>query len=135
MNTTAISALDTVQQCYEHFGAGNIPAIIELMDDKIIWKDPGNVGTLYKETRKGKSEILDFFKELSKQINITKFDVDKMTEVNGTVFVTGTLKGTGLPTGLPIDTDWAMEWRVVNGKVTYHHLYTNTYALGKALGI
>ena len=133
--TLTKTAMETVQQGYAYFGEGNIPALVELMDDNVVWKDPGKVGTLYVGTRNGKSEVMEFFKSLNAQVNITKFDIDSINETNGNVFATGALTGTGLATGLPIDTDWAMFWKVVNGKVTYHHLYTITYILGKALGV
>jgi ketosteroid isomerase-like protein len=122
-----------VQQCYADFASGNIEGLLNSLQDDIVWVDPGHVGNVYKGTRKGKSQVLDFFKNLSAEVNITRFDVLNISECGDKVYVEGYLESNGIKSGLPASSDWLMVWQLQNGKVKYHHLYLDTSALALAL--
>jgi ketosteroid isomerase-like protein len=124
---------EIVQQCYVDFGSGNVAGILAVLHDDIVWIDPGNVGNVYKGTRNGKNQVIDFFQNLPAEINITRFDVLALNECGNKVFVEGYVEATGIRSGLKTSSDWLMVWQLENRKVKYHHLYLDTNALALVL--
>jgi ketosteroid isomerase-like protein len=134
METAAIKTnTEIVQQCYADFASGNIEGILNALHDDIVWVDPGNVGNLYKGTRNGKAQVIDFFTNLPAEINITRFDVFGISVSGEKVFAEGYVEATGIQSGLKAGSDWLMVWQLENGKVKYHHLYLDTNALSFVL--
>lgn len=61
-----MSNLKTVQEIYEAFGRGDIPAILPYMSDDVRWEDwPANqaqlAGVPYLQSRRGKQGVAEFF--------------------------------------------------------------------------
>ena len=125
---------EIVQQCYADFGQGNIPGLLNAMSENIIWVDPEqNVGNLYKGTRKGKAEVMDFFKTLPGEVTITTFEVKSLSEAGDKIFAEGFIGGHSTVKKIDVSSDWLMVWQIQNEKVVYHHLYLDTAALAAAL--
>lgn len=125
--------LQIVEQIYDDFGKGNISGVLNKLSNDIIWVDPGNLGNLYKGTRKGKSEVESFFKILGETIDVTSFDVINIIPNISQVIAIGKIGGKAKTTGKSIETDWAMQWVINNDKVTYHQLYLDTNAIANAI--
>lgn len=130
-------ATPVVNQIYTAFGKGDLPGILAVCDDNVIWVDPGTaVGNVYKGKRMGKQGVTDFFTDLNAGLTITQFEPreflpsgDKKMTVKG--FVAGTAKSTGKPYA----SEWAMIFEVNDaGKLIYHHLYLDTDNISKAIG-
>jgi ketosteroid isomerase-like protein len=124
---------EIVQQCYADFVNGNAAGILEALHDDIVWVDPGNVGNVYKGTRKGKTEVMEFFQQLPAEMNITRFDLLTLNECGDKVFAEGYVEANGIRSGLKASSPWLMVWQLENGKVKYHHLYLDTHTLAMVL--
>ena len=125
---------EIVLQCYADFGKGNIPGLLDAMSENIVWVDPGKkVGNLYKGTRKGKEEVMDFFNTLPGEVTITNFEIKALYEAGDKVFVEGFINGHSTVKKINVASDWLMVWQIENEKVVYHHLYLDTAALASAL--
>ncbi len=132
MNTQ--NNLAVVQRCYELFGKGDIPALLNLLDDNVTWIDPGNVDGLYKGKRQGREEVGKFFKDLNEKLEVTGFDVKTLAPNNNDVIALGSISGASRGSGKPFSTEWAMVWGVKNDRIAFHQLYLDTDNIAKALG-
>ena len=69
-----MSHIDTVKAMYEAFGRGDVPAILEHLDDNVEWDtDIDGSGVPWLEPRRGKANIPAFFESLA-PLNFTTFD-------------------------------------------------------------
>jgi ketosteroid isomerase-like protein len=56
----------TVQQIYEAFGRGDVPAILDKLDDNIEWETQAPVpGVPWLRARRGKANIAGFFEAIA----------------------------------------------------------------------
>jgi ketosteroid isomerase-like protein len=54
---------ETVQEIYKAFGRGDVPAILDKLDDHVEWETQVPVpGVPWLQSRRGKENIADFFK-------------------------------------------------------------------------
>ena len=90
-----------VQQAYDAFGRGDIPAVLGLLDDRVEWTTPGSVpqGGSYK----GLEEVGTFFARIGEAWERLEIDVEAVDEVGddlvvGVVRADGTRRGGG-PSG------------------------------------
>jgi ketosteroid isomerase-like protein len=128
--------VDTVKKMYEAFGRGDIPAILDKLDDNVQWDTAMTVeGVPWLTPRKGKANVPGFFEALA-PLQFTKFDphtiMGEGNKVIAVVDIEADHKGNHyvIPNeghlwtfgkdGKVIDyqhmTDTAMHWRMANGR-------------------
>jgi uncharacterized protein len=130
---TPTPALATVQEVYGAFGRRDLAGLASHLDDNVAWTDPGTTG-IYAGKRMGKAAVLDFFRQLNEQLDISGFELRDVYTLGGKVAVTGHIEGKAKATGAPFNTDWAMTWEVnEEGKVTGHQLYLDSENVATAL--
>ncbi|MBK8568402.1 MAG: nuclear transport factor 2 family protein [Saprospiraceae bacterium] len=72
--------LSTVQQIYACFGQGDIPSILNLLDEKVQWESwadnsAQNAGVPWIAARNGKAGAVEFFQCIGSQLQIKDFQV------------------------------------------------------------
>ncbi len=131
-----MSNIDTVKAMYEAFGRGDVPAILEHLDEHVTWDTQYSspAAAPWLEPRKGKGNIAGFFDALS-PLQFTKFapfffaeDGDQVVAV---IHIEAESKGKKyiipneghlwtFKNGKVIDyqhmTDTAVHWRMANGQ-------------------
>jgi ketosteroid isomerase-like protein len=122
---------EIVQQCYADFGSGNINGLLQAFAEDIVWVDPGHIGNLYKGTRNGKNEVVDFFTNLPMEITITHFELLQLNESGHKVFAEGTITGYGNATKKTFSLNWLMVWELENKLVIKHCLFLDTLAMSR----
>jgi ketosteroid isomerase-like protein len=133
-----MSNIDTVKAMYEAFGRGDVPAILEKLDENVEWDtdyDPHSAAAPWLEPRRGRENVPGFFEAVG-TMQITKFEphtfgadgnkvvsvVDLEADREGKHYVlpnTGHLwvfNDQGKVTKFQHMTDTALQWRVANGK-------------------
>lgn len=76
-----MSNLETVQQIYEAFGRGDVPAILERLAPDVAWEDfadhsAQNAGVPWLARRNGPDEVLGFFQSIGGgDLQVTDFQV------------------------------------------------------------
>jgi ketosteroid isomerase-like protein len=131
-----MSNIDTVKQMYEAFGRGDIPAILEKLDDNVEWDtDYGETGVPWLEPRRGRENIPGFFEAVA-TMGITKFEPHTFgadgNRVVAVIDIEGDREGRhyvipneghlwvfndqGKVTKWQHMTDTALHWRIANGK-------------------
>jgi len=82
-----MSNLDTVRQIYDAFGRGDIPAILDKLDENVAWETQIPVeGVPWLQTRRGREEVAGFFESLA-PLEFKKFDPHTFFESGDKVFV------------------------------------------------
>ena len=130
METTATAI---VKQCYADFGQGNIAGVLNSLAPQVTWIDPGYPDIPYAGKRNGKQEVGEFFGDMNSRVEFTRFEPKAFHEDQGNVFVTGYFAGKARQTGKTFESEWAMTWRVEEGKVAFYQAYVDTNNLAKAL--
>src|SRR5262245_54816379 len=69
-----MSNIDTVKQIYEAFGRGDVPAILNKLDEHVEWETQVPVdGVPWLQPRRGKATVPGFFESLA-PLEITRFE-------------------------------------------------------------
>ena len=68
-----MSNLETVQAIYDAFGQGNVPVILDQLDEAVEWERPGaGHGVPWLKPGRGKAHVGQFFASLA-VVDISKF--------------------------------------------------------------
>lgn len=118
---------ELVQSLYAAFGRGDIPFILEHVAPNCRWSAPGT-GIPNAGVYEGPAGVAQFFQRLASSENITRFEVKEFFENGNSVIALGCEACTSIATGKPAYTDWAMLFRVENGKVTEWQSFYDTSA-------
>jgi ketosteroid isomerase-like protein len=131
-----VSNLETVQEIYGAFGRGDIPTILDKLDNNVEWETATPVeGVPWLQTRRGKANIGGFFESLA-PLEITRFEPHTFFESGDKVFVLIGFEATraGKTYSVPNNghlwqfndagkvvkydhvTDTATHWRLANGR-------------------
>jgi ketosteroid isomerase-like protein len=125
--------IQSVQQCYAEFGKGNIQGIRDLVAEDVTWVDPGYPDIPFSARRQGKPEVLNFFTKMADTLTYTHFEPQRYFNDGDTVIAKGIFTGKGNATGKTFDSDWALFWEVVDGKVKHFQAFSDTVAMANAL--
>jgi hypothetical protein len=130
------SNMDTVKQIYEAFGRGDVPAILDKLDDNVEWETQAPVPDVpWLQARRGKANIPAFFEALA-PLKITRFEPYEFFESGDRVCVLIAFEAThlGRSYSFPINshlwqfnsagkvarydhiTDTAQMWRLAHGR-------------------
>lgn len=109
---------DIIQAAYAAFGRGDIPALLELLDDDIEWTFHGSIGLAYMGTVRGKAAVARWFGHVAELDDIQTFEPRQFLAGPDHVTVLGWERAVALPSGGTYESDWVHVFNVRNGKVT-----------------
>ncbi len=121
-----------VQQAYEDFKNGNIPALLESMADNVEWELPELEGVPIAGKRQGRDRVADFFATLSETQEVLNFEPTEFVAQGEKVVVLGDYTWRVKATGGQITSDWAHVFTVRNGRIERFQEYTDTAAIAAA---
>lgn len=92
--------LQTVQQIYQAFGRGDVPAIIEQLAEDVEWEhDSVDHGIPWLTPGRGRQHVLGFFGVVGKEFDISRFEVTGLfandNQVIATIQIETTIQSTG----------------------------------------
>ena len=117
MNVEVAQNVDVVQQGYEAFGRGDIPAVLELLTDDVEWTEQGPSVIPFAGTFRGREGIAEFFTLLDETLEFEQFEPRKFVGQGDTVVVVGYERGLVKPTGRTFETEWAHVYTLRDGKI------------------
>jgi uncharacterized protein len=96
----AMNNLATVQQIYQAFGRGDVPAIVETLTENVEWEhDAVDHGIPWLVPGRGKSHVLSFFGVVQKELEISRFDVTSILgggdQIVAVISIEATVRSTG----------------------------------------
>ncbi len=124
MSTTST----VVKQAYEAFNRGDVPAILNLVSDKVDWEFVGSKGLPYAGRRKNREEVGAFFADVARADNIHAFEPREFIEAGEHVTVLGWEKSDALDTKKQFTSEWVHVFTVKQGKITRWRGFFNTAA-------
>jgi ketosteroid isomerase-like protein len=122
------TATTIVQQVYEAFGRGDVPAILSMVAADVDWEFVGSAGLAYAGNRRNHAGVADFFTAIPRTDQIHAFEPREFIEADTHVTVLGWEKSTALDTGKDFETEWVHVFTVKEEKVTRWRGFFNTAA-------
>lgn len=111
------NALSVVKAAYDAFGRGDVPAILDLVADKVDWKMLGPPSIPYAGQRNNKEEVARFFAEVVQADDMQMFEPREFIEAGDHITVLGAERFVSRPEGRLVETEWIHVFTVVDGKV------------------
>lgn len=129
--------LAMVRDIYAAFGRGDIPALLQHLDEYIEWEAvigaAPHVPTAGK--RVGKNMVKDFFRILSETVAFDAFEAEEFVAQGDDVIVLGRYAGRAASTGREFAERWAMAMTVKHGKVVRFREYVSTSRIDAAFDV
>ena len=124
------TATTVVQQAYEAFARGDVPAILNIVADDVDWEFVGSPALSYAGKRRNRKEVADFFTALSRAdgsyFRAARAFIDAGEHV--TVFRLGKINGARNGNTEFLVQNGAILFTVKNDKVTRWRGFFNTAA-------
>jgi uncharacterized protein len=117
-----------VQQGYQHFKSGNIPALLDMLSDTVEWVFPDLKGVAVTGTRRGRKEVADFYTKLAETQETLSFEPREFVAQGDKVVVLGHYAFRVKATGRKFESDWAEVFTIKNGKIARFQEFANTAA-------
>ena len=131
MNTTEL--IEMTKQTYSAFGRGDIPSILQGLDENVVWTVPGPPEIVAASgVFRGVQGVASFFSRIGETMKFDVFDPQDYVGEGDTVVALGRAAGTIVQTGKPFDFNWAMVFTYANGKLTVFREYFDTAHLIEA---
>jgi ketosteroid isomerase-like protein len=122
------SNLEIVKKIYAAFQRGDIPYIIDQLDDEVEWKEAEVKEIPFSGSYHGKAGVPEFFRRINDSVEVTGFTPGTYLSDGDRVAAFGNWQGRVRTTRRTFTSDWAMHWRLREGKVIYFQGYVDTAA-------
>ena len=130
---TALSNTTLNRKMFDAFKQGDIPFILNHLDDNCQWNVMGAPMLPFAGLYVGKDTSL-FFSRMAEEIEFKSFEVENMYEVSETdVISTGRFAARSRKTGKTAQSPWVMLTRFKNGKAVFFQDYVDTAQVAAAL--
>jgi ketosteroid isomerase-like protein len=130
---TEQSNIDVIKQIYAAYGQGNVPGILALMADDVVHDEPPAGAPPYRGRFEGHDGVRHFFQSAFEAITVQQFDLREFVATGDTVVALGHYRFLAKATQRAYDTDWAMVWRLKDGKVVEWTTHKDSAAEAAAL--
>ncbi len=120
---------------YADFGRGDIAAILDSLDENVVWVVPvvPNAPGVPSGKYEGKAGVAQFFQHVAETWDFTAFEPKEYIASGDQVAVTGSYRAVAKATGRRVDADWCMVWKIQGGKVLRFQEYPDSAALAAAV--
>lgn len=126
--------IETVKKMYALFATGDHTAIRQIFDENIKWNQmkgfPG--GGQHVGADAVFEKVFDGFRQNGTNWKAT---ITRYIDSGDGVFVIGVYEGTYNATGKCMQSDFACEYKVKEGKITEFNQYTDTFLIAQAMGL
>ncbi len=121
-----------VKQFYQYCLEGDATLVMSLLDEFVIWIEPGAPDVPFGGVYNGHAGIGKMFNSESKSVQLKNFIPRNYFASQNLVVVLGSDSATVLTTGKTYSTDWAMFFTILDGKISMVQTYMDTNAIAKA---
>jgi ketosteroid isomerase-like protein len=117
-----------VQQAYEAFGRGDIPAVLDLLTDDVEWTLQGPSVLPFAGTFRGREGIAAFFSVLGETLEFEQFEPREFVAQGDAVVVIGYERSVVKQTDRSFEQEWAHVYTLRDGKIATGRFFENTAA-------
>ncbi len=119
----------TAKEGYAAFGRGDVPAILDLLTDDVVWIEAGPADVIAAAgTYHGKDGVAEFFTSLGGSVDIHKFEPHEFIAQGDHVVVLIHSEATVKATGKTITDHLAHVWTFRGGKLARFEVFHDTAA-------
>lgn len=122
-----MTPVELVQDLYAAFGRGDIAHITARLTPDCVWVAPGQ-GIPSAGTYRGPEGALEFFRKLASSEDILRFEPREFFSSGNSVVALGFEQCRSKQTGKTAVTNWAMLFRIRDGKVSHFETHYDTAA-------
>lgn len=120
--------IKTVKDLFSALSQGDIPTVLNYLDNAIDWQSPATKTTLkeisWSKERRGCDQVKAFFSELRDKIRMDDMSYSSIVATDDRVVIEGTTRGSVISTGCFYRSDWVMAFTLRNGKIIrFRHYY------------
>jgi uncharacterized protein len=127
-----MSSTSILRSAYESFSAGDVPAVLALFDDAIVWTTPDSVE--FGGTYHGPAGAGEFFSHLPEHYAELSVMPAQFVEQGETVVVIGELRGRS-HSGVSFELPFVHLWTVRSGKAVDFKEFFDTAKMNAYLGL
>ena len=127
-----MSNTSILRSAYESFAAGDVPAVLALFDDAIVWTTPDSVE--FGGTYHGPAGVGEFFSHLPEHYAELAVSPDQYVEQGDAVVAIGTLRGRS-QSGVNFTLPFVHVWTVRDGKAVHFQEFFDTVKMNSYLGL
>jgi ketosteroid isomerase-like protein len=120
--------LQLVNDGYAAFGRGDLPGLLSLLAEDVVWDMPGE-GLPIAGSYRGRDGVASFFQKLQQEADILEFQPREFLAEGDRVLVVGWERMKIKATGRGADIDWVMAFTIRDGKIAKFREYTDTKAI------
>jgi uncharacterized protein len=125
-----------VRTAYDAFAAGDIPAVLALIDDRCEWAEAEHSTWWPGGPLTGPQSVLEgVFMRIPQDFDAFGIEVRRIVDAGETVLVEGRYHGTARATGGALDAQFAHIWDLRDGKVVRWQQYTDTLQYAELTGV
>ncbi len=120
---TTQQGIPVVAGLYQKFGMGDIPGLVNSLDENISWDS--HLNPLIKTARvyHGNKDVFNFFSDLKSNATITKFIPKTFYQSGDMVYVPGSFEYKNDADQNNYTVNWTMIWTIKNGKAVQFSEY------------
>jgi hypothetical protein len=132
-----VSNVQVVQDLYEAFGQGDVPAVLGAMEADIQWREAeGNPYQMSGEAWVGSDAILqNLFMKLGAEWDGFTVNPKEFHDAGDTVVVEGRYTGTCKSTGKALDAQYCHVFKIRNGKLANFQQFVDTAQMQAVMGV
>lgn len=125
---------EVVRQVYAAFLRKDLPAVLELQADDVVWSVAGPAEQIpWAGPLGGHEGVAEFLKTLAQWLVAEQFDVHTYLSEADTVVALGSQQGHVRPTGRAYAFDFVHVWTLQEERVTSFRVYYDTFYVASVL--
>lgn len=134
--TTQSSTLtpgEVVQAMFTAFGAGDVDAVLALLDPEVTWFVPGDRALVpWTGTWRGREEMREFFAVIARSAQPRAFEIHRLLTQDEHVVALGRFAYYYPTSGRSYDDEFAMHFTVRDGLIRSYRIHEDSFALANA---
>jgi uncharacterized protein len=124
--------LQIVKDSFAEFQKGNIPAIIDVCTEDVVWGTFDNPVVTPSGLYRGKAGVMQFFSDLDKSTEFNVFEPREFFGEGDNICVLGYNEGRVKSTQNTFRNNWCFVFKLRNRRIYSYFGYTDTYSQYKA---
>jgi ketosteroid isomerase-like protein len=123
-----------VLQTYEAVGRGDIPGVLDLLTDDVVWTLQGPSTIPFAGVHRGREGIAEFFSLVGEALEFEQFEPREVVTQGDTVVVLGYERSVAKATGRLLEQEWVHVYTLREGKIAMGRFFEDTAAEVVAFG-
>lgn len=122
-----------VQELYAAFGRGDMPGLLELLDENVDWHFNGRPQDIpFAGHWHGRAKMMDFFRTVVETCDVLEFGPNELLVFDNRVLALGHERVRAKATGREFETDWAHLFTVEESHIARLREFYDTATMAEA---